>query len=159
MFTIFTASSATANIGFWTQMIGSFSPVWQSITSGFPVLFIHLGTATLVWLCAMFIYTAITPMKEFTLIRQGNSAAALSMGAAAMGLALPLGFCLASSVNIWDIILWGSISLILQLIAFRIVHLVLGNLSDRIEKGEMSAAIFLTMVILSLAILNAAAIS
>ena len=31
-----------------------------------------------------------------------------------VGLAVPLAFCLAGSVNVWDVVIWGSVTLVLQ---------------------------------------------
>src|SRR3546814_2541369 len=75
----------------------------------------------------------------------------MAVGGAAIGLAVPLGFCLAGSVNVWDIMIWGSVTLILQLIAFRAVDFLLGALPTRIEADERSAAIFLAMMSVAIA--------
>lgn len=135
------------------------APVFQSLISGLPVFMLHLGSATMVWALALALYMWITPHKEFVLIRAGNMAAAVSLGGAAIGLALPLAFCLAASVNVWDVLIWGSVTLILQLIAFRAVDLLIGNLSKRIEEDQIAAATFLAMTKIALAALNAAAVS
>ncbi len=120
---------------------------------------LHLGSATLAWAAALALYVWITPHREFALIREGNMAAAVSFGGAAIGLALPLAFCLAASVNVWDVLIWGSVTLVLQLIAFRAVDLLIGNLSKRIEENEVAAATFLAMTKIALACLNAAAVA
>jgi putative membrane protein len=135
------------------------TPVFQSLLSGLPILLLHLACATLVWAAAMAAYMWITPHDEFKLIRAGNEAAAISLGGAAFGLAVPLAFCLAGSVNVWDVVIWGSVTLVLQLIAFRLVDLLLGSLSGRIEANERSAAIFLAMMKAAVACLTAAAVA
>ncbi|MDK2755232.1 MAG: DUF350 domain-containing protein [Blastomonas fulva] len=135
------------------------APVIQSLFAGLPIFMLHLGSATLAWAAALALYVWITPHREFALIREGNMAAAVSFGGAAIGLALPLAFCLAASVNVWDVLIWGSVTLILQLIAFRVVDLLIGNLSKRIEENEVAAATFLAMTKIALACLNAAAVA
>jgi putative membrane protein len=135
------------------------APVIQSLFAGLPIFMLHLGSATLAWAAALALYVWITPHREFALIRDGNMAAAVSFGGAAIGLALPLAFCLAASVNVWDVVIWGSVTLILQLIAFRAVDLLIGNLSKRIEENEVAAATFLAMTKIALATLNAAAVA
>lgn len=135
------------------------SPVIQSLFAGLPIFMLHLGSATLAWAVALALYVWITPHREFALIREGNLAAAISFGGAAIGLALPLAFCLAASVNVWDVLIWGSVTLILQLVAFRAVDLLIGNLSKRIEENEVAAATFLAMTKIALATLNAAAVA
>ena len=134
-------------------------PVLQSLMAGLPIFMLHLGSATAVWALALALYLWITPHKEFALIRAGNEAAAISLGGAAIGLALPLAFCLAASINVWDIIIWGSLTLVLQLVAFRVIDFLIGDLPKRIEANEIAAAIFLAMTKIALAALNAAAVA
>jgi putative membrane protein len=134
-------------------------PVIQSLFAGLPIFMLHLGSATAAWALALALYMWITPHNEFALIRSGNVSAAVSLGGAALGLALPLAFCLAASVNVWDVVIWGSVTLILQLIAFRVVDLMIGNLSKRIEEDQVAAAIFLAITKIALASLNAAAVA
>ncbi|WP_375195133.1 DUF350 domain-containing protein [Sphingobium sp.] len=134
-------------------------PVIQSLLAGLPIFLLHLSCATLAWLAALALYMWITPHDEFALIRAGNEAAAISLGGAAIGLGIPLGFCLAGSVNVWDIMIWGSVTLILQLIAFRFVDYLIGSLSARIEANERSAAVFLAMMKIAIACLTAGAVA
>jgi putative membrane protein len=93
------------------------------------------------------------------LIRAGNSAAAVSLGAAILGLALPLAVCMANSVSVYDIVIWGVLTLFIQIAVFWILDHWLKNLPARIEAGEMGAATLLSAVKLSVAMINAAAVS
>ena len=134
-------------------------PIVQSLLSGLPIFLLHLACTTLAWIAALALYMWITPHDEFALIRAGNDAAAISLGGAAIGLAIPLAICLAGSVNVWDIMIWGSVTLVLQLIAFRFVDFLIGQLSTRIEANERSAAIFLAMMKTAIACLTGAAVA
>lgn len=134
-------------------------PVLQSLLSGLPVFLLHLGVAIAVFLIALGAYLWLTPHKEMALIRAGNCAAAISLGGAAIGLAIPMGLCLEASINVWDIVLWGAVTLVLQVIAFRGVDLLLHDLPKRIEHDEISAAIFLASMKIAVSILNAAAVA
>jgi putative membrane protein len=133
--------------------------VIETLMRGVPVLLAHLSITTLLFAASCLIYLKLTPHDEFALIRAGNTAAGLSVGAAFVGLALPLSFALAGSVNAFDLLLWGVLVLVLQLIAFKVVDLILKNLPKRIEDGDMAAACLLSGVKLSVAVINAAAIS
>lgn len=133
--------------------------VIDSLLKGVPVLLTHLSVALAVLLAGLGLYMLITPHKELQLIRAGNTAAAVSLGGAAVGLALPLAFCLAGSVNVWDILLWGIVTLIVQLITFRLVDLLLRDLPRRIEQGEMATAVMLTSIKLAVATLVAASVA
>lgn len=133
--------------------------VIQSLMSGLPVLMFHSSVTLAMLAIAMMIYIRITPHDEFLLIRDGNTAAAISTGGALLGLAIPLAFCLASSINVWDIVIWGTLTLILQIIAFFIMDKLLSGLPKRIEDGEVASAVLLAAVKLAIAFINAAAIA
>jgi putative membrane protein len=62
-------------------------------------------------------------------------------------------------VSLWDLVFWGIVALVLQTIAFRLVDLVLKDLSKRIEDDEIGAAVLLVCCKLATAAINAAAIA
>lgn len=134
-------------------------PVMQSLLAGLPVFALHLAAALAVFLLALRLYMRITPHDEMKLIAAGNTASAISLGGAAIGLAIPMALSLAASVNVWDVVIWGAVTLVVQLIAFRIVDFMLKDLSGRIERGEIAAAVFLATTKIAVALLNAAAVS
>ena len=108
---------------------------------------------------AIFIYIKITPYDELKLIRGGNTAAAVSLSGAIIGLALPLAFSMASSISVWEVLIWGPVTLALQLIAFRVTDIVLKDLPKRIVDAEMAPAILLVSIKLAAAAINAAAVT
>ncbi len=63
-----------------------------------------------------------------------------------MGLALPLAFCMASSVNLLDIVIWGIVALVIQLLAYRIGDALVKGLPARIESGEIGAALLVAAI-------------
>ena len=130
-----------------------------TIWSGLPVFIVHSAVSLALLVAGLFLYIRITPHDELALIRAGNTAAALSLGGAMIGLALPLAFSLAASVSFWDLLVWGVVGLIFQLAAFRLVDMVVKDLPRRIEAGEMGAAILLVSFKLATACINAAAIA
>lgn len=133
--------------------------VLQSLISGLPVLVLHFGMTVAMLIVGIWVYAKITPYDEFLLIRQGNIAAAVSLSGACMGLALPLAFCMAASVNVLDIVLWGVAAILIQLTGFRVTDWLLRDLPARIEAGEIGPAILLVGIKLSVAAINSAAIT
>jgi putative membrane protein len=131
----------------------------QSFLAGIPFLLSHFGVTILMLLIGVFTYMWITSHDERALIREGNTAAAVSLAGAILGLAIPLAFCMANSVNIYDIVIWGILTLVIQLATFKIIDIWLRDLSKRIEDGEVGTAILLVSVKLAVASINAAAIS
>ena len=81
------------------------------------------------------------------------------LAGAILGLAIPLAFCMASSVSVAEIVIWGVLAVFVQILVFRLSDLLLRDLSSRIESGEMAAAVLLAGIKLSVAAVNAAAIS
>ncbi len=133
--------------------------VLQSFATGFPVLLLHFSLTLAMLAGGVVLYTFITPHKDFALVREGNLAAAISLSGAILGLAIPLAFCMAASVSMAEIIIWGLLAVVVQLLVFRLSDLLLRDLSTRIEAGEMAPAVLLAGIKLSVAAINAAAIS
>ena len=131
----------------------------QSFLSGIPFLLTHFGVTIVMLVVGAFIYIKITSHDEMALIRDGNNAAAVSLSGAILGLSIPLAFCMANSVNVYDIVIWGLVTLVIQLVTFWIIDLWLRDLSRKIEDGQVGTAILLASVKLAVAAINAAAIS
>lgn len=133
--------------------------VLDSFLAGFPVLMLHSSVTIAMLVAGVLVYMWITPWDEVKLIRAGNTAAAVSMGGAVIGLAIPLAFAMAASVSVYEILVWGPVTLVLQIVAYRIADVVLKDLPKRIEDGEMGAAVLLVSIKLAAAAINAAAVA
>ena len=132
---------------------------WNSVVAGFPVLLAHLATTTGLFLVGIAIYVWVTPYREIALIRQGNMAAAITLGGQMLALGIPLSTMMAHSVSLPDILLWGIVTVILQLVAFGAVAIVIRNLPQAIEQGALAPASVLAAGQIVAGLLNAAAMS
>lgn len=101
-------------------------------------------------------YTRLTPHKEFVQIREGNVAAAIALGGALIGFALPASNVITYSISVLDVVIWAVIAAVVQLLAFTATNLVLKDLSARITRGELAAAIYAASVSISVGFLNSA---
>lgn len=135
------------------------SPEVQAFASGFPVMILHLLVTFALLGMAATVYALLTPWREIRLIRQGNTAAAVGFAAVLISLAIPLSVSLSVSSSIRDIAIWGVATVVLQLLVFRVVDLLLSGLPQRIERGEVSAAIVLAGAKLASALIVAAALT
>ena len=135
------------------------SPEVQAFAAGFPLTLLHAGVTVLMLLGAAAVYVMLTPHKEITLIREGNVAAALSLGGVLVGLAIPLAISLKASTNLIELSMWGVATVVVQLLIFRLVDLVLHGLPQRIQHGEMAAATLLVGAKLATALIVGAAVS
>jgi putative membrane protein len=135
------------------------SPELDAWASGFPLTLLHVAVALAILIGGAAVYAMVTPHREIQLIREGNSAAALSFGGVLVGIALPLAFALAASTSVLEIALWGATTIVVQLALFWVVDLLLRGLPQRIKQGEVAAAALLVAAKLAVAAILAAAVS
>ena len=131
----------------------------QAFATGFPTTVLHLAVTLGLLAIGAIIYALLTPWKEIALIREGNAAAAVAFAGVLVGLAVPLAVSLSVSTSVRDIMIWGVATVVLQLLAFRIVDLLLTGLPQRIREGEVAAAVLLVGAKLATALILAAALT
>lgn len=140
-------------------MSDMFGQIISALSSGLPLLLGH-ALITLVLLgVGAWIYTQVTPFHERPLIAQGNRAAGITMAGAVVSLAVPLAATLATSRATIDIVVWGIVAVVLQLVAFLVVAMLMKNLRHMIEGGNVAAAFVVSGVQLAVALLNAGAMA
>jgi putative membrane protein len=132
--------------------------VIQSFVTGFPMFALHIGTALGLLILGVAIYVILTPHKELTEIEAGNAAAGLSLAGLVVGLAIPLAAALETATNLYDIAIWGAVTLLMQLAVFAVLNVILHGLSRRIRQREMGAAMLLVGAKISVALILAAAL-
>ena len=76
-----------------------------------------------------------------------------------LALGIPLAAMMAHSVNVPDILRWGIVAVVLQLIAFGAVAVLIPGLAAAIRRGEVASALVLASGQIVAGILNAAAMS
>lgn len=131
----------------------------NAFVAGFPDFIIQLAVALGLFVASLFIYTVMTPHKELALIRAGNPSASLAYGGVIVGLAIPLGSCLAHAFGLVDLLIWGVVTLLIQLLAFRFADIFLRGLPRRIAEGDVAAAVFLMSIKIGLALIMAGAVA
>lgn len=118
----------------------------------FAICFGILGTA-------MAVYIGITPHNEWKLIRNGNLAAALALGGALVGLALPLSRVAAQTAHVGDLFVWGAIGLVSQLAGFLLASLLLRDVTTQIEADNRAYGCLLAALSIAIGILNQGALT
>ena len=135
------------------------SPEIQTFTNAILIALAH-GAISLALLAAgAVLYAFLTPHKEITQIRDGNSAAALSFGGVLVALALPLALSLTASTSALEILLWGIMAVVVQLLVFRLIDMLFSGLPQRVAEGEISAAALLVSAKFASAMVLAAAVA
>ena len=127
--------------------------------AGLPAFLSYFATAIGLLLLFLAAYVFITPYREIALIREGNTAAAASLGGALLGFVLPLASTIAHSVSLIDMAIWGLIALVIQLLVYLGARLLLPGLERAIPAGQVATGVFLGALSLAIGILNAACMS
>ncbi|MBY9066153.1 DUF350 domain-containing protein [Hyphomonas sp. WL0036] len=128
----------------------------SAFDAAFPRFLMSTGLAALLLLTASAVYVLLTPWKELALVKKGNTSAGVALAGAVGGLAIPIASTLASSVSLPELVLWGAIALLMQLITYRIVDLILRDIPRRISDDEMGAAVLLAAAKLGTGLIFAA---
>ena len=124
--------------------------------SGFDEFLIYAGLAIVFVYLYMIAYLWLTPYKELKLIKDGNIAAAISLSGSVLGFTFPLAAAIVHSLHPWDMMLWGLIAGLVQLLVYVAVRYSLLNVSRRIPEGQIATGIVLAAISMSAGILNAA---
>ncbi len=133
--------------------------ILATLQQGLPVLAGQF-VATLILLgIGMTCYIVVTPFNEWRLVQEGNVAAGVVMAGTLVALALPLATTLATSVLVLDIVLWGLVALVIQLVTFVAATASIRGLRGMIEAGNVAAALVLIGIQLAVALLNAGAMA
>ena len=136
---------------------GSFAAILDALGSGLPKLIVQFVTCAVLLAIGVAIYVKVTPFREREMVAHGNAAAGTMLAGATLALAIPLAAMLATSGTLLDVLVWGVVALILQLVTLGVVALVMRNFRTMIEGGNIAAAVTLAGAQISVALLNAAA--
>ena len=130
---------------------------WFAFTNGAAAFILAFAAAGVFTVAFKLIYQWVTPYHEATLIREGNTAAAISLGGALIGYVLPLASALSHTVSLPEFAAWALLAGVIQILLFVTVsRLVFRNLAARIEAGEIAAAVYLAAISICAGLLNAA---
>ena len=104
------------------------------------------------------LYELVTPYNELQLIREGNPAAAITLGGAIIGFALPIAVSGAVSHNLYAMVGWAVVAGIVQLLVYVAARLALPRINEAIPQGKIASGIFLASLSVGVGILNAGCI-
>ncbi|WP_166040991.1 DUF350 domain-containing protein [Sphingosinicella sp. YJ22] len=132
----------------------------QAFQQGALAFLLAFGSAGLVLIAFKYLYQLATPYNELKLIRDGNQCAAVTLGGALIGFAIPVSMSLSQAHSLAEFVAWAVLAGIIQIITFIIVRtLVVKDLAARIERGEFSVAIYLASISIAVGLLNAASMT
>lgn len=130
---------------------------------GLPHFFAYLLSALGMLVAFMYCYSRLTPHHEWTLIREGNAAAARAYGGSILGFTLPLYSAMANSISYLDFILWGIVAFGVQIATFFGLKLVLRrqgeSLSQHITEGHQAYGTLVGSISIAVGLINAASMT
>jgi putative membrane protein len=131
-----------------------FDPVLNSL----PAFASFFLTAVVLLGVFAVLYELVTPYNELALIREGNAAAAITLGGAIVGFALPIAVSVAVSHNLYAMVGWAVVAGIVQLLVYVTARLALPRINEAIPQGKIASGIFLASLSVGVGILNAGCI-
>jgi putative membrane protein len=132
------------------------SGVLAALGGGLPHLLPRFLVALALLVVGALIYFAITPLRERAMMAQGNTAGGAVLAGTILGLAIPIAATLATTAPLIDIVVWGAVALIIQLVVYAVMSLALHGLRRQIEAGNMAAAVAFVGTQIAVALLMAA---
>jgi putative membrane protein len=120
---------------------------------------IHLLLAAVLLAVFFVVYTRTTPANEVLLIRQGNQAAALSLGGALIGFSITVGSALMHTANYQEFFAWAFGAMLVQVLAYAVTTRVLNMAKDQIEANNSAFGGLLGAISISIGVINGACIS
>ncbi len=105
------------------------------------------------------VYSTVTRHNEIKLIKENSTAASIAFSGSVIGFALPLASAMVNSVTILEMVVWGVVALIVQIVVYLLVRLPMPRISERITANEVAAGIWLGAPSLVAGILNAASMT
>lgn len=113
----------------------------------------YLGVAVALLTLGLFLFEISTRnIKEFKLIAEKNLTASLSLGGKMIGLAIVLGAAAEYSVSLMDMVVWGIIGILAQIIIFIFAEVVTIRFSIQKAIEEDNRAVGFMLLSLSLSV-------
>ncbi|PWK08448.1 DUF350 domain-containing protein [Tumebacillus permanentifrigoris] len=139
--------------------------------NGFINFLLYLGVTLPLLGFGLLVFAFTTPYKEFKLIADGANtddqqkvnaakAAAHDLGGKIIGLAIVLASAIYHSVSLVDLVIWGLIGTVFQVIVFYLFELFTPfKVVAEIPKGNVAVGVFASRLSIATGLLMAALIS
>ncbi|MFD2213396.1 DUF350 domain-containing protein [Metabacillus endolithicus] len=121
----------------------------------------YIGLAIVLLIIGIILFEVTTKNKEFELIKNGNKAAVYAFGGRILGLAIVLYSSISNSVNIFDMVIWGSVAIVMQIIIFYLAELLTPkfNITKAIDDDNQAVGLFLLFLSISIGLIIAASLT
>jgi putative membrane protein len=132
----------------------------NAFATGAGHFIIAFGLACLFLAVFKRLYQWSTPYNEAAMIGQDNMAAAIALGGAIIGFALPLASALTQTTSMVEFTAWALLAGVIQIVASLVVRrLIVRDMVERLEAGHVASAIYLAATAIGVGLLNAASMT
>ena len=133
---------------------------YQAFLNGAGHFILAFGLAALFLSLFKRLYQMSTPYDEARLIRDGNTAAAVALGGAIIGFALPLASALTQTADPIEFAAWAVLAGVIQILASLLVRrVIVRDMVERIEANNLASALYLAATSVGVGLLNAASMT
>ena len=120
---------------------------------------LHLVAAGLLLFVFFLVYTWVMPFKEITLIRQGNVAAALTLGGALIGFSMTVASGLVHTDALGSFVGWSAAAAVIQLLTYVLVSRLLHMSKQQIEGNNIAFGVLMASISISVGAISAGGLS
>ncbi|MGO4304776.1 MULTISPECIES: DUF350 domain-containing protein [unclassified Cupriavidus] len=119
----------------------------------------HLLASLVLLVVFVGVYTRITPFHEFTLIRQGNVAAGLSLAGSTLGFCFTLSSSIQHNDTFLMFLVWSLGALVVQAAVYAALTRALPDMDAAIESNNIAMGGLMGTISVTVGVLNAACLS
>jgi putative membrane protein len=120
---------------------------------------LHLLASLVLLAVFVGVYTRITPFQEFALIRQGNIAAALSLGGAILGFCFTLSSSIQHNDTFPTFLMWAVGAMVVQALVYAGLTRALPDMDAAIESDNIGMGALMGTISVTVGAINAACLS
>jgi putative membrane protein len=131
----------------------------QALTAGIPLLITSFVVALVMFGVGFGSYLVITPYAEIALIRDGVTAAGITFTGAVLAFAIPIAATLSNQLAITNILAWGLVAVLLQLLTTIMIVRGIRGLKLMIEGNNIAVALAIASAQIAIGLFNAALMS
>jgi putative membrane protein len=121
----------------------------------------YFGVALILLVVGLVVMELTTKNKEYKLIAEGNKAASYLLGGRVLALSIVLYSALANAISLLDLVIWGSIAVVAQIIVFYLAELLTPNFNvvKAIDDNNEAVGIFLMLLSIAIGVVIAGSIT
>ncbi|WP_456274116.1 DUF350 domain-containing protein [Bacillus sp. AK031] len=112
----------------------------------------YAGASLFLLFIGLLLFELTTKNEKFKMIGQGNAAAAMVIGGKMLGLAIVIGSAVANSISLMDMMIWGVIGIIFQILAHILAEVatIRFSIRDAIDQDNRAVGVFLLLMSISI---------